>query len=138
MTDIIWDDSLSVNIDLIDSQHKELIKRIRDISEAVDSHQSPEVVLNTLGFMREYTEFHFSTEEKHMKEQHYPAIDIHIEQHEEFKSMVQTMIQDFKEEGPTPALGKSINTYLMNWLIDHIKGIDSKFGVFLRSKGFSQ
>ncbi|MFW9920446.1 MAG: bacteriohemerythrin [Candidatus Thorarchaeota archaeon] len=138
MSDVIWNDSLSVNIELIDTQHKELIKRISSISEAVDSHQSPEVVLNTLSFMSEYTDFHFSTEEKHMKEQNYPAIDLHLKQHEEFKAMVKTMITDFQEEGPTPALGKSINTYLMNWLVDHIKSIDTKFGEFLRSKGFSQ
>jgi len=138
MTEIKWDSSLSVNIDLIDSQHKELIKRISDISEAVDSHQSPEVILNTLSFMSEYTDFHFSTEETHMKNHQYPAMDRHLIQHEEFKAMVRTMIDDFQEEGATPALGKSINTYLLNWLIDHIKGIDSKFGEFLRSKSFSE
>ncbi|MBN2229027.1 MAG: hemerythrin family protein [Candidatus Thorarchaeota archaeon] len=138
MVDIKWDDSLSVNVELIDHQHKELIKRISDISEAVDTNQSPEVIVNTLLFMSEYADFHFSTEERHMKEQNYPAMEHHLKQHEEFKSMVQTMIMDFKEEGATPALGKSINTYLMNWLIDHIKGIDLKFGEFLHSSGFSE
>ena len=137
MDNIIWNESLSVNVDLIDSQHKELIKRINDISEAVDTSQSPETILNTLTFMSEYTDFHFSTEEKHMKEKAYPGMDLHVKQHNEFKDMVKTMIADFKEEGPTPALGQSINTYLMNWLIDHIKGIDKKFGEFLGTKGFS-
>ena len=138
MPEIKRDSSLSVNVELIDSQHKELIKRISDISDAVDSHQSPEVILNTLSFMSDYTDFHFSTEETHMRKHEYPAMDLHIKQHDEFKSMVRTMIEDFQEEGATPALGKSINTYLLNWLIDHIKGIDSKFGEFLRSKGFSE
>ncbi len=138
MDTIEWDDSLSVNVDLIDEQHKELIKRINAISKAVDSHQSPEVTLNTLSFMSDYTDFHFSTEEKHMKEHNYPAMDLHLAQHKEFKDMVKHMIEDFEEEGPTPALGKSINTYLLNWLIEHIKGIDSKLGEFLKDKPITE
>jgi hypothetical protein len=34
MTEIRWNDSLSVGIDLIDEQHKMLIQEIQDLSEA--------------------------------------------------------------------------------------------------------
>lgn len=136
MTKIEWDDSLSVGVDLIDEQHKMLIQRIYDLSEAVKSTRGLEKILQTLGFMIDYTEFHFSTEEKHMTELGYPEYDAHKQQHEEFKSTLNHMVEDFEEDGATEALSTSINTFLINWLIKHIKSIDCKFGEFLQEREF--
>ena len=136
MTEIKWDDSLSVGIDLIDEQHKMLIQKIKDLSEAVSVTRGLEKILQTLEFMIDYTEFHFGTEEKHMTELGYPETENHKERHKEFVSTLNHMVEDFEEDGATEALSTSINTYLINWLIKHIKSIDSRFGEFLQEKGF--
>jgi len=138
MTEIKWDDSLSVGIKLIDEQHKMLIQRIKNLSDAVDSSRGLEQIMKTLDFMLDYTEFHFSTEEKHMKEQGYRGFEGHKKQHEEFVSTLDQMVEDFEEDGATEALSTSINTYLINWLIKHIKSVDRKFGEFLQEKGFER
>jgi len=138
MTEIKWDDSLSVGIKLIDEQHKMLIQRIKNLSDAVDSSRGLEQIMKTLDFMMDYTEFHFSTEEKHMKEQGYQGFEAHQKQHEEFVSTLDQMVEDFDEDGATEALSTSINTYLINWLIKHIKSVDRKFGEFLQEKGFER
>ena len=77
MTEIQWDESLSVGFELIDEQHKLLIQRIRDLSDAVNSSRGATEIGKTLGFMIDYTEFHFSTEEKHMYNLDYPGRDHH-------------------------------------------------------------
>jgi len=136
MTRIEWDDSLSVGVDLIDEQHKMLIQRIKDLSEAVASGRGRGQIGKTLGFMIDYTEFHFSTEEKHMTELSYEEFDIHKKLHEEFKSSLGHMVTEFEEDGATAGLSEGINTYLINWLVKHIKSIDTKFGAFLQEKGF--
>ncbi len=136
MTKIEWEDSLSIGVDLIDEQHKMLIKRIKDLSDAVTSSRGAVQIGKTLGFMIDYTEFHFSAEEKHMKEMSYPGLDIQIQQHEEFKSSLKHMVTEFEEDGATAQLSEGVNTYLINWLLKHIKSIDSKFGEFLHKKGF--
>ena len=136
MTEIEWDDSLSVGVDLIDEQHKMLIKRIKDLSEAVVSSRGVGQIGKTLGFMIDYTNFHFSTEEKHMTELGYPGFDIHKQLHEEFKTTLNDMVIEFEEDGATAQLGEGVNTYLINWLIKLIKSIDTKFGEFLQEKGF--
>ncbi len=135
MTEIEWDDSLSVGVDLIDEQHKMLIQRIKDLSDAVNSSRGAGQIGKTLGFMIDYTNFHFSTEEKHMTELGYPGFDIHKQQHEEFKTTLNDMVTEFEEDGATAQLGEGVNTYLINWLIKHIKSIDTKFGEFLQGKG---
>lgn len=136
MDKIAWDNSLSVNVNLIDDQHKMLIKRLNEMAEAIDQNRGIEKISRTLSFMIEYTEFHFSTEEKHMTEQDYPSKATHQKQHGEFTTVLNNLIEDFEEEGATQLLANSIDTFLVNWLVNHIKGSDVEFGKFLNNKGF--
>ncbi len=135
MAKIEWDSRLAVGIDLIDGQHKMLIAKLRDISEAIEKAKGSAEIGKTLGFMVDYTGFHFSTEEKHMIKFDYPKRDFHINQHEEFKRSLDELVYDFEEEGATKALGTAISTFLLNWLVNHIKGVDVVFGKFLTEKG---
>ncbi len=132
-----WDDSLSVGINLIDEQHKGLIQKINDLSRAIEMRQGANVIVKTLGFLIDYTDFHFSTEEKHMTANNYPGLEHHNMKHEEFKETLSHLEEDFEEEGATQALADSINTLIMNWLIEHIKGVDQKFGSFLLERDIS-
>ncbi len=138
MTEIEWNDSYSVGIDLIDEQHKMLILRIKDLSEAVKHARGLEKILKTLDFLIDYTEFHFSTEERHMKKLDYPGLVPHKQQHEEFTFTLDRLVEDFEQDGATEALSNSINTFLINWLVKHIESIDKKFGKFLQEKGFGK
>ncbi|MHA1480435.1 MAG: bacteriohemerythrin [Candidatus Thorarchaeota archaeon] len=134
MTKIEWSNSLSVGVNLIDEQHKMLIQKIADLAEAVNKTQGAEKILKTLGFMVEYTDFHFSAEEELMKEHDYPEKESHLKQHAQFIQMLKNLEDDFEEEGATSALSTSINTYLINWLINHIQKVDVEFGAFLKTK----
>ncbi|TFG27625.1 bacteriohemerythrin [Candidatus Thorarchaeota archaeon] len=136
MPGIEWDESLSVGIDLIDNQHKMLIEKTNAISEAVEMKRGLEKILQTLSFMIEYTEFHFSAEEKVMMENDYPMLEDHKKLHEYFKTRLNQMVQDFEEEGATVELSEDITSYLTNWLVNHIKGIDTELGKILQEKGF--
>ncbi|MHC4531957.1 MAG: bacteriohemerythrin [Planctomycetota bacterium] len=134
MARIEWENSLSIGIELIDEQHKMLIQRLNDLSRAVEMMQGETEIMKTLEFMIDYTNFHFSSEEKYMAEQKYPGLDCQQKQHEEFKDSLKRLVEDFEEEGPTRTLTTSINTFLANWLVKHIKGLDLKFGKFLKEK----
>jgi len=136
MPRIEWDNSFSVGINLIDEQHKMLIERTNAISEAVEMTRGLEKILQTLSFMIEYTEFHFSAEEEVMKKNDYPKFDQHHKLHEDFKARLNLMVQDFEEEGATTGLSEEITDYLTNWLVNHIKGIDTELGKILQEKGF--
>ena len=137
MAKIEWDDSLSIGIELIDEQHKMLIQRLSDLSNAVEMKQGEMEVTKTLDFMIEYTDFHFSSEEKHMAEQNYPGLDEQKRLHEEFKKTLSGIVAEYREDGPTRELTTAVNTLLVNWLINHIKGVDHKFAEFLNDKGLT-
>jgi hemerythrin len=135
MAKVEWNDRLSVGVDLIDEQHKMLLKRLNDFSEAVDSRQGSGEIVRTLEFLVDYTDFHFGTEERHMGAIQYPGLDHHVVKHNEFKATLKNLGEDFEEEGATTALADSINTLLINWLIKHIEAVDQEFGTFLKEKG---
>ena len=112
MAKIEWDESLSIGIDPIDEQHKMLIQRLNDLSKAVEMMQGEVEIMRTLEFMIDYTDFHFSSEEKYMTEQNYTGLDVQRKEHQEFKDTLQRMVEDFEEEGPTRTLTTSIDTFL--------------------------
>lgn len=131
MGTIEWTEDLKVGIDLVDDQHKLLIQHLSDFSIALGSGKEAGEILKTLGFLIDYTDFHFSAEVRYMEELGYPGRPHHVKQHEEFTSTLGNLVEDFEEEGITKALADSIDTFLWNWLSNHIKTVDVEFGKFL-------
>lgn len=137
MGDIQWDYSLSVGVKQIDDQHKMLIEKLKDLSEAIRFGHEQDKILKTLGFMIDYTDFHFTAEEKLMAEHDYPGLEDQKKQHEEFKTTLNNILEDLNEDGPTNDLAESINVFLINWLRGHIKGSDQKIGEYFVEKGLT-
>ncbi len=135
MAKSLWNDNLSVGVPLIDQQHKMLLKHLAELSEAVGGHHGSSEIAGTLDFLVDYTDFHFSTEEKHMKANDYSGFEQHLALHEEFKRTLANLGEDFREEGATPSLAEAINTLLINWFLKHIEVVDQKLCTFLCEKG---
>ena len=135
MKEITWTNDLSVGIELIDGQHKILIKHLNDLSQSLESGEGQAKIATTLDFLIDYTEFHFTAEEKHMAINSYSELENHKKMHEGFKTTLTNMEEDLKEEGATQALADSIDTLLVKWLFEHIRMIDVSFGKFLKQKG---
>ena len=91
MVNIEWNDGLSVGVELVDEQHKELLSKMNDISNAIEKNQGVESITKTLDFMMDYTDYHFGTEEKHMEATDYPRIEYHKKMHVEFVDMIKKM-----------------------------------------------
>lgn len=135
MRKIEWDESLSIGVPLIDEQHKKWIKLLSDVTAAIDAIQGPQRVAEALDFLLDYTDTHFATEEQAMTDHQYQELVVHRAKHEELKDTLADLEDEFKEDGATHILAESLNTFMANWLVGHIKEVDLKFGAFLREKG---
>lgn len=135
MSRLEWTPDLSVGIDIIDQQHREWISRFNDLEEAVRSFQSSDRIATTLEFLIDYTGYHFDTEEKTMTASAYPGLEEHREKHLELKGTLSNLVLDFEEDGATHGLAEAIDTFLGNWLIDHIRSVDTRLGAYLKEKG---
>jgi hemerythrin len=133
MSAVNWDESLSVGVEVIDEQHKALIQKLNDTSAAVATGEGERQTAQALEFLIEYTEYHFSTEERHMEKVRYPGMVAHKALHAEFKQTLSELEQDFREEGATKKLADAVHTLLMTWLVKHIQNVDQNFAVFLEA-----
>jgi hemerythrin len=125
-----WNDSLSIGIEQIDKQHKEWMEYFNNASAAIEAKQSQTQISKTLGFLMDYTETHFSTEEKYMTELSYTGLQEHKARHDELRSALNNLVKDFEEEGATSKLADAIDSFLGNYLVRHIQEIDKKFAAF--------
>jgi len=130
MQKIEWTDDLSTGIELIDEQHKTWIEHYNNAVEAILAKQEVAQITRTLGFLSDYTETHFSTEEKAMVESGYPELEEHQAKHNDLRKTVSDMTEEFIEEGSTDILAASVETFLGNWLIKHIQEVDMRFAAF--------
>ena len=131
MQTIEWNETLSVGVDLIDEQHRMWIERFNNVAHAIAERHGAETVSNTLGFLVDYTEEHFATEEARMAEMQYPDAASHKAKHDELRKTLDDLVQDFREDGPTEELAIAVDTFLGNWLLTHIREVDSMLGAFL-------
>ena len=69
---ITFDDNLITGNKTIDSQHQELIDRIRQFVAACESGDSKIKAIKMLDYLDEYTNFHFQEEEELQKKVSYP------------------------------------------------------------------
>jgi hemerythrin len=81
----------------------------------------------------DYTVSHFRTEEKYFDRYGYPETDRHKKEHSDFVDKV----SEFKNGFDQGKLSVSVEVmrFLSQWLQNHIKGTDKKYGPFLNEKG---
>jgi hemerythrin len=127
-----WDKSLSIGIEQIDNQHKKWMEHFNDAAEAIEAKQTQTQISKTLGFLMDYTEMHFSTEEKYMAELGYAGLQEHKAKHDELRATLSNLVKDFEDEGVTSGLAEAIDSFVRNWLIQHIHEVDKKFAAFAK------
>ena len=123
-----WDDSYLVGVDLIDDQHKELFKRINDLIKANKNNKGKEKIVETLEFLADYTEKHFSDEEELQQKYEYPHYDTHKDIHADFVQEIKDFKNDFESGNVNTAQMMKFNKRITQWLVNHVKGIDQKLG----------
>lgn len=131
MKTLEWDDTLSIGVDMIDAQHQTWIERFNKVVDAVRERRGASEISKTLGFLVDYTEEHFGTEEARMAETVYPEAEEHLDRHNDIRLTLSGLVEDFREDGPTEELAGDVETFLGNWLIKHIREVDMKLGAFL-------
>lgn len=132
---ITWSDRYSMNIKEIDAQHQQLVKMINELHDAMLQARSKEVTLEIIGRMAEYTQYHFSTEEKYMKQFNYPDYAAHKKEHEKFIAQVGSFKKEY--ESGKAGLSYDLMNFLKDWLVKHIESSDRKYAPFFNSRGLN-
>jgi len=133
METIQWSDDLSVGIKQFDDEHKELIKFINRLNEALVLKSTGKDVEEILDGLIRYTVIHFGHEEDLMKKHIYPDYPTHKKEHVSLTSQVLEFYERFRAGKVKFSLALMI--FLRDWVMNHIKTSDMKYGTFFNSKG---
>lgn len=135
MTPVKWSSKYTVDIEIIDSQHKELFQLVNKLEDAVKSDRLILVVYDSLIKLIDYALIHFKTEENYFKEYNYPDLDYHTKEHVKFTKDVMEYRKKF-EKGDLSVAGELLE-YLYIWVESHIKIIDKQYTPFFSGVGLS-
>ncbi|MCL2067302.1 MAG: bacteriohemerythrin [Treponema sp.] len=131
--DYVWDKTFAVGQELIDSQHKELFSAINKIIRACNSGNRTEFN-NSIDFLINYVNKHFSEEQELQKSEKYPDYQNHKKIHEAYKVLIEKHAVQWRALGPSEAVIKDVRAKVGDWLISHIKAQDVRVGAYVRSK----
>jgi hemerythrin len=129
-----WTDDLSVGVEEIDKQHKELIRRINQLANAVLKKEAKTRIRGILNYMDEYADKHFATEERYMVQYDYAGYGDHKNEHQRFKNVASKLKSDFEKEGASENFALKIQHFLIDWLILHLQNYDGQMGTYLKEK----
>ncbi|MDR3173240.1 MAG: bacteriohemerythrin [Treponema sp.] len=128
-----WDDRYMTGVQLLDDQHKELIRFTDELFNncSAGDVQANESFKKTAHAAVEYVKKHFSAEEKMFENIKYPLAAEHKKQHEAFVKRVLEDVRKFEEGGNFVPL--AFARFLREWILTHIAVHDKQYADFIQN-----
>lgn len=125
-----WSRELDTGISVIDQQHQRIVEFINELAVISSTSRDANEVHRVLAMLIEYTQTHFSYEEKLQERLDYPFLKAHRRVHDIFRRKVdEYQIRAQAGERVIPELLHM----LKEWLAKHIKGDDAHYVAMIRS-----
>lgn len=131
---IEWTDEISVGIQEIDEQHKQMVDIINRLYDTI-IHPTPDetAVKAIMNDLVQYTAIHFAVEESLFRIFEYGDYENHKKHHEELRQEVMALnerVQNGSEKITVELMG-----FLRNWLKNHILIEDKRYAPVLIDHG---
>lgn len=134
---IEWTDKISVGIQEIDEQHKQLVDLINQLYEAMTlGTDKLTIAKQVLDELERYTVIHFAVEECLFRIFDYPDYAAHCELHKELCSQVREI--NLKVQSGERLITPELLFFLRKWITNHIMVEDKKYEPFLLKKGMKK
>lgn len=128
-----WSEIYSVHIAVLDEQHRQLIKTVSELHQALRMGEGNRVLDSVLIGLVNYAGEHFATEESLMTRYGYPGLSLHRAQHQNFRNQLQEFMEAYK--AGKPCVPVSIMLYVEQWLRSHLLKSDQLYSSFLNALG---
>lgn len=132
MTHIIWHDSYSVGVTILDEHHRHLAWLINRLADCAGDAAHTERVVDVIGELTQYAMYHFEHEENLMTMHGFPRLEKHRGEHTRFCEVI-------TETSFGATLGiidiSRLVEYLISWWKNHILHEDMNFKMFFAARG---
>jgi hemerythrin len=127
-----WEPGLSVGVEAIDVQHRQILRRMRCLDEAVRAGR-PADTRAGLRFLTHYLADHFDEEESWMEQNGYPGLSEHRKAHRRCLDELKAMRNAFEVSADPAPLTRAAEA-LSRWLDEHMTGDDLQLGRFREAR----
>lgn len=115
---------------IIDMEHRELLQAVNKLLDACGEGNGRVHMNETIKFLNDYVDRHFSHEEQLQRQSKYPGFTPHRAFHEKYKQTLREITSGISVSGPSIAELAKLNGHI-SILITHIRTEDKKLGAFL-------
>jgi hemerythrin len=135
MEKIKWKNDFSINVPVIDEEHKLFILIINKAIVAMQKNNEREKISDALNEMTLYALSHFKNEEEYMMKFDYPEYLLHKKEHSDF--LMATV--DFCKSAMNKNyhISDDLFKYLKKWLEEHIQKTDRKLTECFNKNGLN-
>ncbi|MCL1815112.1 MAG: bacteriohemerythrin [Treponema sp.] len=126
---VTWEEKYVIGIELIDTQHKELLNLTNELYRACLTGEEGPMFKEIMHRMVEYVRFHFNAEQKLLEKINYPLFLEHKKQHDDMVKSILDAAKDFNE-GKKFVANNFVRT-LKDWVFGHIALADRKYAAFV-------
>jgi hemerythrin len=127
--ELIWDNTLSVQVQEVDDDHQKLVDLFNILNQSVEQGEPVNYIEAVLEELISCTVWHFRHEERLMLKYGYDDYEEHKAEHQELIDSARELQQTFLQAGKE--ISAEDITFLENWLTGHILGMDIKMGSYL-------
>jgi hemerythrin len=130
-----WHPGMSTGVPELDYQHRQIIDRFNEFFACMSLGESERRAEagRILDFLQFYAQWHFRREEAWMEKYRCPAAEKNRNGHAEFLKRFGALYEEWQTRGMDPALVNDTFTVLMEWIMNHIQGVDTQLSGFVPS-----
>ncbi|MBL0226511.1 MAG: hemerythrin family protein [Geobacteraceae bacterium] len=128
-----WKTEYSVMDAELDHHHQRLFHLLNAAYENVMNSAELDCIFQIIDELSDYTRYHFSTEEQHMREKCFQEIDDHVAKHREFAHSIEVLRSRTHDNDLDVA--KELIVLLGEWLLGHVLKDDRKYAELSNGTG---
>lgn len=132
---IEWQPQFDIGVTRLDEQHRQLVAMLNSLYQIIGPEIEPSAVWQLFGSFNRYADTHFRLEERLAKEYGLDPSKLqqHWAEHESYRLRMRGFARALENGDPhTPV---QMMSFLYNWWIGHICGVDRALGRQLGEKG---
>ena len=130
---IVWTSQLSVDVKILDNDHKRLVILINDLHDALMAGRDSKALEGIFDELVANARIHFAHEEKLLAAAGYGDVAAHKQEHEQKILQLLSMQSRFKSARESAAYLEVLDQ-LKNWLLEHTESTDKEFVEHLKTR----
>ncbi|MCL2806200.1 MAG: bacteriohemerythrin [Treponema sp.] len=131
---IVWDNKYITGIDLIDSQHKQLVDYTNELYNACLGGDKGinDIFKNTMSHVVDYVLHHFNTELELLKKINFPKYHEHKVMHDTLIKEILSAANDYKEG--KQFVPNHFVRILKDWVFSHVAVYDKEYALYVKDQ----